>query len=114
MAHESATHLIIHDHHVIKGSRILTSDKLSSTEIYAILIPKVQINPSSNFYFENLFNDNDIDWATIHMLSRLATYNTYMRSFQYKVLNNVLFLNRKLHIFRIRSSPLCSFCYGRI
>ena len=113
-AHESATHLIIHDHHVIKGSRILTLGKLSSTEIYAILIPKVQINPSSNFYFENLFNDNDIDWATIHMLSRLATYNTYMRSFQYKVLNNVLFLNRKLHIFRIRSSPLCSFCYGRI
>ena len=32
--HESTTNLIIHDHHVIKGSRILTLDKLSSTEIY--------------------------------------------------------------------------------
>ena len=44
------------------------------------------------------------------ILPRLATYNTYMRSFQYKLLNNVLFLNKKLHIFGIKLSPLCSFC----
>ena len=29
--HDSTTNLIIHDHHVIKGSRILTLDKLLST-----------------------------------------------------------------------------------
>ena len=75
-----------------------------------MLISKVQNKPSSNFYFENLFNDNGIDRATIYMLPRLATYNTYMRSFQYKLLNNVLFLNKKLLIFGIKSSPLCSFC----
>ena len=108
--HESTTNLIIHDHHVIKGSRILTLDKLSSTEIYAILISKVQNKPSSNFYFKNLFDDNDIYWATIYMLPRLAKHNTYMRSFQYKLLNNVLFLSKKLQIFGIKSSPLCSFC----
>ena len=44
------------------------------------------------------------------MLPRLATYRTYMRSFQYKLLNNVLFLNKRLHIFGIKWSPLCSFC----
>ena len=33
-----------------------------------------------------------------------------MRSFQYKVLNDILFLNKKLHIFGIKPSPLCSFC----
>ena len=65
--YESTTNIIIiHDHHVIKGSIILTWDKLSSTEIYATLISKVQNkNKPSNFYFENLFNDDDIDWATI-------------------------------------------------
>ena len=46
----------------------------------------------------------------MYMLPRLATYNTYMRYFQYKLLNNVLFLNKKLHIFGIKLSPLCSFC----
>ena len=44
------------------------------------------------------------------MLPRLATYKTYMQSFQYKLLNNVLFLNKRLHIFGIKWSPLCSFC----
>ena len=33
-----------------------------------------------------------------------------MQSFQYKTLNNVLFLNKKLHTFRIKSSPPCFFC----
>ena len=44
------------------------------------------------------------------MLPHLAKHNTYMRSFQYKLLNNVLFLSKKLHIFGIKWSPLCSFC----
>ena len=92
--HESTFNLIAHDHHVIKGSRILILDKLSYTEIYAIFYSKFENKPSSNFYFENLFNDNDIDWATIYMLPRLATYNAYMRSFQYKILKNVFFLHK--------------------
>ena len=44
------------------------------------------------------------------MLPRLITYSTYMRSFQYKILNNVLFFNKKLYNFGIKPSPLCSFC----
>ena len=44
------------------------------------------------------------------MLPRLVTYNTYMQSFQCKILNNVLFHNKKLHTFGIKLSPLCSFC----
>ena len=38
--YENATNLIIHDHYSIKGSRILTLHKLTSTEIYSILISK--------------------------------------------------------------------------
>ena len=44
------------------------------------------------------------------MLPGLAAYNTYMQPFHYKFLNNVLFLNKKLHIFGIKSSPLGSLC----
>ena len=32
-----------------------------------------------------------------------------MRSFQYKILSNILYLHKKLHIFGIKLSPLCSF-----
>ena len=41
---------------------------------------------------------------------RALLHNTYMQSFQYKIFKNALFLNRKLHTFRIKPSPLCSFC----
>ena len=44
------------------------------------------------------------------MPRRLVTYNTCIQSFQSKILNNVLFLNKKLHNFGIKPSPLCSFC----
>ena len=73
------------------------------------MISRAQNKPSSNIYFENLYNDYNIDWTAIYMLPRL-TYNTYMRSFQYKILNNVLSLNKKLHTFGKKPSPLCSFC----
>ena len=104
--YENATNLIIHDHHLVKGSRVITLDKLTSTEIYSILISRAQNKPSSNIYFENLYNDYDIDWTAIYMLPRLITYNTYMRSFQYKILKNALFLNKKRYTLE-ESHLLC-------
>ena len=44
------------------------------------------------------------------MLPHLITYNTYMQSYQHKILNNVLFRNKKLHTFGIKPSPVCFFC----
>ena len=52
---------LIHDHHLIKGTRISTLEKLSSKEFYSILITKFTKKPSSNFYFEKIFpNMNSI------------------------------------------------------
>ena len=74
------------------------------------MITRAQNKPLSNIYFENLYSDYNIDWIGIYMLSSLITYNTYMRSFQYKILSDVVFLNKKLHTFGIKPSPLCYFC----
>ena len=43
-------------------------------------------------------------------MPRRVTIYTNLRIFQYKILNNVLYLNEKLFKFKIVSSPLCSFC----
>ena len=93
--YENAANLITYYHHLIKPSRAVTLDKLTSTKIYSILILKVQNKPSSNICFKNLFNENDIGWTAIYLLPCLVTNN---------------FLIKKLHIFGIKSSPLCSFC----
>ena len=74
--YENVTDLIIHDHPLIKGSRVITLDKLTSLEIYSILISKVQNKLYSSVYFENLSNEYNIDWTAICMLPCLVTYNT--------------------------------------
>ena len=34
----------------------------------------------------------------------------YLRSFQYKIINNILFLNEKLFVFGLSTTSSCSFC----
>ena len=98
------------NHHLIKGARILPLDKLSSKKIYSILISNIVNKPTSNIYFEKLFENTTLDWNKIYLSPRLATIDTTLRSFQYKILNNVLFLNKKLYTFGITNTALCSFC----
>ena len=40
-ANENTANLIIHNHHLIKGSRVLALNKLTLTKIYSILIHKI-------------------------------------------------------------------------
>ena len=102
--------LIIHGHHLIKGSRILILEKLTSKDLYQILISSRTNKITSVTYFETKFNANNLDWTKIFILPHLTTYNTYLRSFQYKILHNILFLNKKLYLSGITKSPLCSYC----
>ena len=44
------------------------------------------------------------------MLPRIVTTDSSLRSFQYKILNNILYLNGRLYKFNIVDSPLCSLC----
>ena len=89
---------------------MLTLEKLSSKELYSILITKFTNKPSSNVYFEKIFPNTKFDWRKIYILPRITTINTLLRSFQYKALNNILFLNKKLFVLRIKKTSLCSFC----
>ena len=75
--YENATSFMIHDHHLIKGSKVVTFHILTSTETYSKLMSKIQNKQSSDIYFENLFNDYNV----LYMLP----YNTYKQSFQNKI-----------------------------
>ena len=43
---------MIHDHDLIKSSRVISLDKITSTKICSILISKVQNKTSSNIYLK--------------------------------------------------------------
>ena len=50
-----------------------------------------------------------MDWKLIYLLPCLVILDRYSRSFQYKILNNILYSNKKLFTFRKATSPLCPF-----
>ena len=43
-------------------------------------------------------------------MPRKITKDSYTRNFQYKILNNILYLNKKLYLFGKVETPLCSYC----
>ena len=61
-------------------------------------------------YLEKNFDDYDFNWKLIYRIPRIATLETKVCIFQYKLLNNVLYLNKKLFQFGIISQSKCSFC----
>ena len=88
---------------------MITADKLTAKEIYINLISMANCKPSSQIYFDNLSGC----WDQIYILPRKVTVYSYMRCFHYKIINNILFLNKKLYIFGVSETPLCSYCHTK-
>ena len=66
--------------------------------------------PTRQNYHDKKFDDYGLNWKLIYRIPRTATLEIKIRIFQYKLLNNVLCLNKKLFQFGIISQSKCSFC----
>ena len=107
---ESVRNFVIQDHHLIKKHQIFSLNKLKSAILYEILIDANKIKPTSQTYFENLFPNFKPDWKSTYLLPRRVTLGTNFRILQYKLLNNVLYLNSMLFRFKKVDSTLCLYC----
>ena len=79
------------------------------TTYHTLLAPLIRPATAQNT-LETSLNLHDPDWKKIYMLPRLTTIESSLRSFQYKILNNILYLNDGLYKFKAVPSPLCSLC----
>ena len=101
---------------VIDGS--LTSENannefyrhLSAKFIYKKLISNCFVHPTSQVHLLRKLNLQDVNWQTVDMLPRFCTIDSHTRIFQYKILNNIIYLNNRLFKMNIVNSELCSFC----
>ena len=66
--------------------------------------------PTCQSYQEKNFDDHDFNWKLIYRIPCIAILETKIRIFQYKLLNNVLYFNKKLLHFGIIFQSKCSFC----
>ena len=51
----NAKNLVIFDHHIVRKSQICSLNKLTSKELYLILVDANTVKPTAQDYFENLF-----------------------------------------------------------
>ena len=92
-------------------SELCTID-ISCKSRYDKLLKKIQTQPTSIKYWEEKFGSHldKINWKEIYLLPRSSPIESYTRAFQYKIINNALFLNKKLFKMGLIDSPTCSFC----
>ena len=102
--------LILVDYHLVKSNSLFNFEKLESRELYCIINSSRNNKPTSQTYFEKKFDLKELDWRVIYILPRKVTTNTYLTLFQYKILNNIFYLNEKLFVFGISTTSSCSFC----
>ena len=84
-------------------------NRLSSKEICNFLIVQKEEKTPSRLYYQKKFSNSNIDWKNIYLLVCIVTKDSKLRTFQFKLLNNVLYFNKMLFKFGKSRSPLRSF-----
>ena len=85
-------------------------DNLLAKNVYVILIQPIKRNPTAQRTMGALLQEPSIECSLVYTLPRKVTIDTSTRIFQYKILNNILYLNNRLYKMTITENPLCSLC----
>ena len=75
-----------------------------------VLVQKRFVPPTSRNEFAQKFDFSEEDWPKIYSLAGKCSIDSKPRIFQYKILNNALYLNKRLFRSKLTESPLCSMC----
>ena len=100
------------EQHFLQLTRQLVIDRMSSKQIYVILIKQLKRKPKSEQTIQTLIENNDINWEKSYSLGSEITVDTFGRSFCFKLTHNILYLNKILAQMGKHDTPLCSFCGG--
>ena len=77
----NAKNLVIFDHHIVRKSQICSLNKLTSKELYLILVDAHTVKQAAQDYFNNLFESSDFNWKKNYFLIRNPILNTKARMF---------------------------------
>ena len=83
---------------------------LSVKQVYRELVKPLINPPTVQKSPEQYLGKSGIDWEEVYLTPLKITIESQLRVFQYKILNNVLYLNNRLFKMGYAESPLCSLC----
>ena len=81
---------------------------MSVKAAYNSLVKSLKKPATSKNTLEKILDISDVDRPTIYMIPQMVTNESSLRIFQYKILNNISFLNNRLFKFGQVQSPLWS------
>ena len=102
--------MINYRHGIFIGDNFCGITKVKTSMIYNALVQKSFVPPTSRNQFSQKFDISEKDWPKIYSLAGKCSIDSGTRIFQYKILNNTLYLNKHLFQCKLAESPLCSIC----
>ena len=82
--------------------------------VYSKVVERKFRRPTSQKSIVRKLGNPDIEWSVTYSSVYKITNDSKLRIFQYKILNNCLFLNMNLFQFKKIESPNCAFCKSQI
>ena len=83
---------------------------LSVKQVYRALVKPLINPPTAQKSLEQYLGKSEINWEEVYLTPLKITIESQLRVFQYKFLNNILYLNNRLFKMGYAESPLCSLC----
>ena len=84
--------------------------KKKSKDYYSLLLSKKAQLPNRGLTLKHEFDLTDDELQKAYILPHTVCCEPYIRAFQYKVLNSILYTNTKLHKIGFATDDNCSFC----
>ena len=85
-----------HDMKIADDMSAGPSLNMTVKSVYNILLRSVKTCPTSQKSIESLLNNYSINWPEVYMIPHKVTIETSLRVFQYKLLNNIIYLNKRI------------------
>ena len=103
-AHLEVENIVIKD-------MIVHLNTVTSKQVYWHIIEKRNtVVPTAQRKLARWLENEIIRWEEAYMTPILSTEDTKLRSFQYRLLNNILPTKQNLYTWKIIASPICSYC----
>ena len=85
-------------------------NKLKSKDYYSLLIKEKVCLPKYAQKLKNNFILSNEELKQIFLLLHFVAFEPYVKAFQFKVLNSILYTNLKMFKIGYKINDLCSFC----
>ena len=92
------------------NNNIFDVKKKKSKDYYSLLVMKKSQPPNIVHKWKSDFNISDDLLRESFILPHSVALESYVKAFQYKILNNILYTNTKLCKIGFRADDLCTFC----